>query len=114
MHELSIAESALGAALDHARQAGASQIRLLVIRVGALSGVDPEALQSAFAVILPGSPAEGAAVQIDEVPALAYCAGCKQEFEPDTQLVFECPVCGRLSTEVRRGRELDLVRLEML
>ena len=114
MHELGIAESALDLALAQATAAGATRVLTLVIRVGALSGVDPEALRFAFTAILPGTPAEGAALQIDSVAAVAYCPDCQQDFAPDTNHFFECPACGRLSATVKQGRELDLVRLEMV
>ncbi len=113
MHELGIAESALALALTEARKAGAARIQRIVIRVGALSGVDPEALRFGFTAVLPGTAAEGAELQIDPVAALAYCQGCQQDFAPDTVHFFECPRCGRLSGTLKQGRELDLVRLEM-
>lgn len=114
MHELGIAESALALALAEAKKAGASRVRRIVIRVGALSGVDPEALNFAFVAILPGTAAEGATVQIDPVAAVAYCPDCQQDFTPDTDHFFECPTCGHLCATIKQGRELDLMRLEML
>lgn len=114
MHELGIAESALNVALTQAAAAGAKRVLSMVIRVGALSGVDPDALRFAFTAILPGTPAEGATVQIDSVAAVAYCPDCQQDFVPDTNHFFECPTCGRLSATVKQGRELDLVRLEIV
>ena len=63
----------------------------IVIRVGALSGVDPEALRFAFTAILPGTPAEGATVQIDPVAAVAYCPDCQQDFVPDTESFLRMP-----------------------
>ena len=114
MHELGIAESALQVALTRATAAGATRVLGMVIRVGALSGVDPEALRFAFTAILPGTAAAGATLQIDSVAALAYCPDCQQDFVPDTNHFFECPTCGRLSATVKQGRELDLVRLEIV
>ena len=114
MHELGIAESALNVALGRARDAGAARIVRMVIRVGALSGVDPESLQFALTAILPGTIAEGAQVQIDPVAALAYCPACQKDFSPGTVHFFECPTCGQLCATIKEGRELDLVRLEIL
>jgi hydrogenase nickel incorporation protein HypA/HybF len=114
MHELGIAESALNVALAEAKGAGASRVLRIVIRVGALSGVDPEALRFAFDAILPGTAAEGATVQIDSISAVAYCPDCQQDFTPDTHLFLECPLCSRLCATIKKGRELDLVRLEMI
>jgi hydrogenase nickel incorporation protein HypA/HybF len=114
MHELGIAESALKLALDQAHDAGATRVLRIVIRAGALSGVDAEALQFAFTAILPGTAAEGAQVQIDPVAAIAYCPDCQKDFSPDTDHFFECPGCGQLCATLKQGRELDLVRLEMI
>jgi len=114
MHELGIAESALNVALARAREAGATRILRMVIRVGALSGVDPEALQFAFTAILPGTIAEEARLQIDPVAAVAYCPSCEKDFSPDTDHFFECPACGQLCATLKQGRELDLVHLEIL
>jgi hydrogenase nickel incorporation protein HypA/HybF len=114
MHELGIAESALDVALSHATAAGATRVLRMVIRVGTLSGVDPEALRFAFTAILPGTPAEGATLQIDSVAAVAYCPACQKDFVPDSIRFLECPTCGQLCANVKQGRELDLVHLEMI
>ncbi len=113
MHELGIAQSAFDLVLDHARKADAARVERIVIRVGALSGVDPEALRFAFDAILPETIAEGAALQIDLIPAVAYCGHCQQEFTPADNFLLECPRCGRPAAALKHGRELDLVRLEV-
>jgi hydrogenase nickel incorporation protein HypA/HybF len=114
MHELGIAESALDVALSRAAAVGATRVLRIVIRVGALSGVDPEALRFAFTAILPETPAADAELQIDSVAALAYCPACQRDFAPDNSHFFECPSCGKLCATVKQGRELDLVHLEMI
>ena len=113
MHELSIATAALEQALDQARCAGASRVARIVLRVGLVSGVDAEALQFAFTAILPGTAAEGAALEIEAVAAVANCPVCACDFSPGTSFLFECPGCGRVSTEIKQGRELELTRLEV-
>jgi hydrogenase nickel incorporation protein HypA/HybF len=113
MHELGIAESALQTALEQARRSNATRVQRIVIRVGSLSGVDPESLRFAFTAVLPGTMAEGAVVQIDPVPAVAYCPDCAKDFTTDSSHYFECPQCGHLCQTIKQGRELDLVRLEV-
>jgi hydrogenase nickel incorporation protein HypA/HybF len=114
MHELGIAESALRLALAKARDERATRVTRIEIRVGALSGVDQEALRFAFTAILPGTPAEGAELQIDPVPAVAHCPDCRQDFTVQENFFLECPKCGRANATIRQGRELDLVRLEVI
>jgi len=114
MHELGIAESALELALAQAHNAGAARVLRIVIRVGALSGVDAEALQFAFTAILPGTAAEGATVQIDPVAAIAYCPACQKDFSPTLITSSSAPPAASCAGPSSRVRELDLVRLEML
>lgn len=105
-------ESMLEIALDHARGRGADRIHAIALRIGRLAGVEPEALGLAFEVVTTGTSAEGARLDIETVPVVCFCYNCGKEFEPD-ESVFSCPWCGRLSSEVRRGRELELSSLEV-
>ncbi len=113
MHEVGIMESALDAILAQARAHDAHRIHRVGLRVGALAGVDAEALQFAFVAVSKGTPAAGAALDIDTVPARGYCADCDLEFGVESGFVFSCPRCGRISDHLSQGRELDLVHLEM-
>jgi hydrogenase nickel incorporation protein HypA/HybF len=112
MHELSIMQSALSMALEQARQAGASRVHEIRLRIGALSGVVPEALEFAFEALTPGTLAEGAQLAIEHVPARFWCADCAREFVSD-DLLAECPDCHALSREIRSGRELEVASLEI-
>lgn len=88
------------------------RILRLELRVGALSGVVKEALEFAFDAMSPGTLAEGGCLDIEEVAVRARCEPCDQDFEPDS-LFYECPRCGAPSADVRRGRELALVAVEV-
>ncbi len=112
MHELSIMQSALSMALQRAEEAGASRVHVIRLRIGALSGVVPDALQFAFEALTPGTLAEGAELAIDHVPARFWCGDCSHEFEAE-DLFGECPKCRRLSAELRAGRELEVASLEI-
>ena len=112
MHELSIMQSALSLALDQARQAGAGRVHTITLRIGALSGVVPDALEFAFEALTPGTLAEGARLAIEPVPARFWCATCTREFQSD-DMFAECPDCHSLSGELRAGREMELASLEI-
>jgi len=105
--------SAMETVLAHAREHGASRVHRIVLRIGALSGVDPDALRFAFEVVAKGTPADGAELEIDTVPARARCADCDVEFEVGSGFIFTCPRCNRLCGELRQGRELELARIEI-
>jgi hydrogenase nickel incorporation protein HypA/HybF len=112
MHEFSIMQAALETAGEKARAAGATQIHRLTLRVGALSGVVPDALRFVFDALKGESPAAAAKLEIESVPAAGWCAGCAAEFAV-VELDYECPRCHRPSGELRRGQEMELASLEI-
>ncbi len=112
VHELSIMQSALTLALDETRKAGAQRVHALRLRIGVLSGVVPDALQFAFEALAPGTPAEGAQLGIEPVPARFWCTVCQREFTAEN-LFSDCPVCQTPSGELRAGREMEIASLEV-
>jgi hydrogenase nickel incorporation protein HypA/HybF len=112
MHEVALMQQTLEIAFEHAAQHRAQGICRLALRVGNLSGVVPDALSFAFDVLSRGTIAEGAKLEMESVPVICFCPACEQEFAPP-DLFYECPRCHQLSTQVRRGQELELAYLEM-
>ncbi len=112
MHEVGIMQSVLEIAEQQARAAGASRILEVRMQVGRLTGVVPEALEHAFAVLRDGTMAGGATLAVEYVPGVSWCPPCECEFEAEG-LYAECPRCGRPSLAVRRGQELGVVSLEV-
>ncbi len=105
-------ESALSLVQDHAATRRGRRVTRVVLRIGELAGVDVDALRFAFDVVSRGTVAEGAAFQVEEVPALAHCGECGRDFASD-DLVFICPTCGAPGGEFRSGREMELSRIEL-
>jgi hydrogenase nickel incorporation protein HypA/HybF len=112
VHELSLMQDTVILAVQHARQAGGTRIHRLMMRIGPLSGVVPEALEFAFEVVARGTMAEGARLEIERVPILCHCAACAREFEA-ADMLCECPECHQPSSEIRRGREMHLMSVEV-
>lgn len=112
MHEVSLMQDLLELACEHARRRRASRIHRVVLRIGDLAGVVPEALELAFEVVTRGSMAEGACLEVEPVSAVCWCAGCREEFHP-TDFMLLCPRCEQARVEVRHGRELELAWLEV-
>jgi hydrogenase nickel incorporation protein HypA/HybF len=112
MHELSIMDSALAMVLERAREAGATRVHVLRLRIGALSGVVPDALQFAFEALATGTAAEGGRLAIEHVPAKFWCAKCCREFVSD-DMFSECPDCHQPSDDLRAGREMEVASMEI-
>lgn len=105
-------ESALDAVRREARAHHARHVERIVLRIGAISGVEPEALRFAFDALIPGTIARDARLDIESVPARVHCRSCAKDFVAERGFIFRCPGCGDFSSEVREGRELELSRIE--
>jgi hydrogenase nickel incorporation protein HypA/HybF len=112
VHEVGVMQDALEVALEHARRQGAQRIHRITLRVGPLAGVVPESLAFAFDVVARGTIAEGARLEVQDVPVVCFCPACAEEFRPGAWF-FECPRCGQATDQVRQGRELELASLEV-
>ncbi|MCX6955892.1 MAG: hydrogenase maturation nickel metallochaperone HypA [Verrucomicrobia bacterium] len=113
MHEVGLMTSAMETVLEQAQAHGARRVHRIVLRIGVLAGVDPASLRFAFEVVTRDTIAADADLDVDAVPASAYCAKCAKEFGVDHGYIVSCPRCGQLSGDLRRGRELELSRIEM-
>jgi hydrogenase nickel incorporation protein HypA/HybF len=110
MHELSLMDNVRGLVLEQAQRHGAQRIAVITLRIGSLAGVEPEALHFAFEVVMAGSIAAGARLEIEPVLAECFCGVCRQVFCARDGCC-DCPVCGTVSRELLRGRELELASL---
>jgi hydrogenase nickel incorporation protein HypA/HybF len=112
MHEVGLMENALAIALNYATRERASHIHQIALRVGDLSGVEPDALRFAFDVVTQGTIAERARLKIETCPTVCYCNHCQREFRP-TELGYECPICHTWNSSILQGKELELASLEV-
>ena len=113
MHELSVALSLLDEVARGMRRENASHVTRVHVRVGRLSGVSPDALAFAWEVARAGTVAERADLLIENVPLALYCAACDAERAPLEGGGFVCGTCGAPAPSVARGRELQLVAMEI-
>ena len=112
MHEVSLMQQTLDIVLAHAERSHARHVSKVRLRIGDDSGVLPTAMTFAFGVVTGGTIAEGAKLVIETVPVTCYCRICDREFTP-TDIVYECPLCGVVSSDVRTGRELEVTSIEV-
>jgi hydrogenase nickel incorporation protein HypA/HybF len=113
MHELSIAMSLVEIASEEAVRLGSPRVVAVHVRVGALSGVVPDALQFSWDLATADTAVAGARLQIEDVPVTIYCGRCCEERTLSSARRFRCPACGELALEIRGGRDLALTALEV-
>jgi hydrogenase nickel incorporation protein HypA/HybF len=113
MHELSIALNLVDTADRAARDAGATRVTVVRLRLGALSGVVADALHFSFDVVAAGTLLEGAELHIEELPAVVHCPQCDADVELPGVQQFRCPVCATPTGDVVQGHELELASIEI-
>ena len=112
MHELSIALSVVDLAREEADRQG-GRVCAVHLRIGALSGVAAEALLASYEMACAETPLEGSRLLIEEVPVVVFCERCDARRPIESLQSFCCPECGTPASRIERGRELELVALEI-
>jgi hydrogenase nickel incorporation protein HypA/HybF len=112
MHETSIALAVVDQIALRARQDGRDGVRAVVLRVGELAGVVPQALEFCFAQACEGTVAQGAALSIEAVTARARCGECADSWPVGMPPDLNCPACGEAAAHLISGRELEIAAVE--
>jgi hydrogenase nickel incorporation protein HypA/HybF len=112
MHEMSLAEGVLQLVEDTARRERAHKVKLVVLEIGRLSSVEPEALKFCFEAVTHGSIAHGAALEIVAVPGAGWCMPCAATVNMD-ELYGACPQCGSHQVQPTSGTEMRVKEIEI-
>ena len=113
MHELSIAVSMVDHILEESAARGGLAVEAVHLRLGALAGVDKDALLFSYEVACDGTALAGSRLEIEMVPLRMYCEACQAERVPDSIYQLACPVCHTPTQTVLQGRELEVAALEV-
>ncbi len=108
MHELSIAQSIVDTVCE---RAGERPVHSVMIRVGALTAVVPEAMRFCFDLAVAGTVADGARLDIERRPGTVHCRRCGADTTLDDPILLCC--CGSADVAVTAGRELQIVSMEV-
>ena len=113
MHELSVALDLLEGVQQTATRDGIDRILAVHVRIGALSGIAPDALRFSWELATAGTVAADSALRIEDVPLVVFCERCAAERAPRAASGLVCPACGSACPTIVRGRELQLVAMEV-
>src|SRR5574343_849918 len=111
MHEMSLAEGVLQLVEETAQRENASRVKLVVLEIGRLSSVEPEAIRFCFEAVTHGSVAQGAALEIVDVPGAGWCMPCAATV-PMSELFGACPHCGSHQVQATGGTEMRVREIE--
>ena len=112
MHEMSLCESVLQILEQEALAQGFRRVKTVWLEIGALSGVEPEAMRFCFEVVMQDSLADSAKLEIIAAPGVAWCLPCGREV-PVKQLYDECPHCGSHQLQIAGGDQMRIKELEV-
>jgi hydrogenase nickel incorporation protein HypA/HybF len=108
MHELGIASDVIDTVCT---RGGGARVTRVVLEIGRLSAVLPDAIRFCFELVAVGTLAEGAQLEIIETPGRARCRACSAE------VVLERPfgrcACGGTDLEWLSGEELTIKEMEV-
>lgn len=109
MHELSLCEAIAATVVKHAGDRVAARV---VVRVGYLRQVVPDALAFCWTMLTEGTDLEGCALEIEQVPAVIRCAGCGEESTLEVPLMI-CPACEGDDVTLLSGEEFQVASLDL-
>lgn len=128
MHELSLVKKIIENAESAAKKAGFKNVHLLRIRIGKMSGFEPEQLNFLFGTYEKDACFSGTRIEVEEIPVELECPECRHVFidvrfddhdfahtvshAPIAYTPPICPKCGTDWPEIIRGRELQIVEME--
>jgi hydrogenase nickel incorporation protein HypA/HybF len=112
MHELSIAMSIVEMAEEEAERRGV-QVNAVHLKLGVLCGVVKEALLSCYEMACENTPLQGSRLLVEDVPVVILCPRCQTQRPISSIQLFCCPECGTPASQVVRGKELEVVALEI-
>lgn len=111
MHELSVCQALIEQVESLATQNEAERALSIELRIGPLSGVEPELLRQAYPPAAAGTLADGAELIIREQPVRVRCNDCGAETDATPNRLL-CGSCGGWRTQLLQGDELLLAKIE--
>ena len=108
MHELGITQNIVSIVSEHAK---GKKVKRVLLEIGQLSAIMPDAVKFCFDVCSQGTVLENAKLEIIEIPGLAVCRQC------GTEIALEKPFgkcnCGNTKLDLTAGEELKIKEIEV-
>ncbi len=109
---MTVTDALLKMAVGAAESNGASRVTKITIKIGEMTHLNRDSVEYYFALMSEGTPAEGASLEIEEIPLRASCGQCGADFDA-SGVRLTCPECGSTKTSITAGREMYLDSVEV-
>ena len=113
MHETDMTKALILTVKDwYESQPEQPKIEKIHLLVGQFTCVEPVSLQFAFEVQTRNTFLADVELVIKDIPLIAFCHSCQQEYQPEIGLQYSCPDCNSPMEDIRSGRELKIDHIE--
>jgi len=112
MHEMSLCEGVLRIVQEQAKLQNFSRVRKVWLEIGEFSCAVPDSMALCFEAITAGTLADGATLEMINVPGKGRCRKCAAEFAMNKRY-DACPECGAFGIEVVEGGAMRVKELEV-
>ena len=108
MHELGITQNIIAIVSENAQN---KKVQRVLLEIGKLSAIMPDAIKFCFDICAQGTIVEGAILEILEIPGMAKCRQCRTIFLIDKP--FGICQCGSVQLDIIAGEELKIKAIEV-
>nr|WP_321266084.1 hydrogenase/urease nickel incorporation protein HypA [uncultured Sulfurimonas sp.] len=112
MHEYSIVQSLLDSCDENAKANNATKVMKVVVKIGVMSGVEPDLLKTAFDTFKEKTICEEAEFIINMQSVVVKCNECQKE-STLKELQYTCPNCESSDLKIIDGEDMFLMQLEL-
>jgi hydrogenase nickel incorporation protein HypA/HybF len=112
MHEMSLCEGIRRVVDEAASAPDINRVTRVRLEIGRFAGVEKPALEFAWDVVMRGSKAEGAILEMIDLPGQATCFECLKQVEIKDRL-DPCPECGGGKLLPEGGDEMRIKDMEV-
>lgn len=112
MHEMAVCNELIDQVRANAVRHHASGVGTITVRIGALSGVEPDLLEHAFMIARAGKYTAEADLVVETIPVRVRCRACNNENETSANRLL-CNACGGYAIDLVGGDELLLASIEL-
>ncbi len=94
---------------------GGTKVTKITLKIGVMSGILPNYVQSFFDVLSKGTLAEGAQIVIESDPAVFMCRQCGAEtVYPELAAEYVCSQCGSSALRLTGGYRFQIVNISIV
>ena len=112
MHEYSVVQSLITSCEENARTHSSNKVTKVIVKVGVMSGVEPDLLQTAFDTFKEKTICDGCELFINIQQVVIKCLDCEEQ-SILLDNAYHCHHCKSTNVNVTDGEEMYLMQLEL-